>query len=110
MHRTKDQIDAGIKECMCDLENIALRDKVISEEEALLLTKIRNEFSNLHDQLIQVLESNLSESDFNELLIDMLNDIVDNTMKVAMADNNISDDERALIVRLQDFVQKGANN
>lgn len=110
MYRTKDQIDAGIKDCLSDLERIAMQDNVLTEEEALILDQIKHEFANLQDQLIQVLESNLSESEFNELLIDMLDDIVENIMAVAMADDNISDDERALIVRLQNFARKGGKN
>lgn len=110
MYRTKDQIDTCIIECIKDLEEIAMRDNVLTEEEDLILDQIRSEFSNLQDQLIQVLESNLSESEFNELLIDMLHDIVENIMAVAMADNNISDDERVLIVKLHDFAHKGGRN
>ena len=107
MYRTKGQVDQAILTCIQDLEAIAMQDNVVTDDEKVLLEGIKHEFSNMQQQLVQVLESNLDEEEFNDLMYDMLGDIVTEAEKVANADHKISEDEKALLDRLSKLVHQG---
>ncbi|MFW9992058.1 MAG: hypothetical protein ACFFD4_08340 [Candidatus Odinarchaeota archaeon] len=107
MYRNKDHIDQELQRCIRELREIALEDEEITPEEKALLDKIEEDFTQLEKQLFQVLESNLDDEEFQELLLDFLNHIADNAFKVAYEDGIISPDEQKLLDKIKDFINKG---
>jgi len=105
MYHSLDNIQQAINTCLAELKEIALEDHVITDDEQAILTKISEDFTHLEKQVIQVLESDLSEDDFQDLILDFLSDIVTNATKVAMADHKITEDEQKLLDRIQKFVE-----
>lgn len=105
MYRSLDNIQEAIKLCLKELRDIALEDQIITEDEQAIITKIEYDFNNLETQVVQVLESDLSEDEFQDLIADFLEDVVENVTLVAMADNHITEDEEKLIDRIRKFVE-----
>ena len=105
MYRSLENIQQAVKLCMSELKSIALQDNVITDDEKAILDKIEFDFSNLENQIIQVLESDLSEDEFQDLITDFLEDVVSNVTHLAMSDETITDDEQNLIDRIKKFVE-----
>ena len=109
MYRKKEQIDQEIDKLMTELNNVAMIDNVISQDENAIIAKIREELKNLEKQLVQILESELEDHEFNDILIDCLDDCIVKVEKVAMEDGIITDDEQQLIKVLKEFVSQGGS-
>ncbi len=107
MYRKKEQIDREIDKLMKELNKIALFDDVISGDEQAIIDKIADQMKNMQEQIMQVLESELHDEEFNDLLMDCLNDTIVNVEKVAMLDGIITEDERKLLGVLKEFVNRG---
>ena len=109
MYRKKEQIDQEIDKLMTELNKVAMIDNVISQDENAIITKIREELKNLENQLVQILESELEDNEFNDILIDFLDDCIVKVEKIALEDGIITDDEQQLIKVLKEFVsQRGS--
>ncbi len=107
MYRKKEQIDREIDKLMKELNKIALFDDVISGDEQAIIDKIADQMKNMQEQIVQVLESELHDEEFNDLLMDCLNDTIVNVEKVAMLDGIITEDEKKLLGVLKEFVNRG---
>ncbi len=110
MYRTREKIDKSIKILLEDLNNIALEDEIISDDEKAILDKINYELHNLQTQIMQILESDLDDDEFHDILKDTLHDIIVNVKIVADADGKITEDENKLLKRLQEFISGGIYN
>lgn len=105
MYRSKESINTEINTLLKDLYTIAREDNIISLDEKFILDEINQGLKNLQIQVFQILESNLSDEEFNDILIDLLHDIIDNVVKTAEADGVITGDEKKLVDRIYGFVQ-----
>ncbi len=103
MYRTAEEINEAITQCLIELREIALEDQIITQDERAILDKIEEDFKNLQNQVIQVLESDLPEDEFQDIILDFLDDTVENVVNIAMEDGTITKDEQNLINRLKEF-------
>lgn len=111
MYRNKDQIEKELASCMNDLKDVAMADGQISHDEKAILDQIENDFINLEKQLFQVLESDLQDHEFDDLVMDFLQDVIKDVISVAKKDGKITSDEQRLIRKIEEFVLKeGKNN
>jgi hypothetical protein len=108
--RDKNQIEQELQRCFRELREIALEDKEITSEEEAILNKIETDFTHLEEQLIQVLESNLDEEEFQELIREFLGSITENAYKIAYKDGIITLDEQKLLAKIKDFTSRGGIN
>jgi signal transduction histidine kinase len=107
VHRDKDEIEKQISNLIRELRAVAMEDSRITMEEQALMDKIEEDAHQMQNQIIQVLESDLDDNEFADLVNDFLQDIISNAIKFAKADWVISEDEMRLIGKLLEFTDKG---
>jgi hypothetical protein len=107
VHRDKDEIEKEISNLIQELRAVALEDSRITMEEQALMDKIEEDAQQMQNQIIQVLESDLDDNEFADLVKDFLQDIISNAIKFAKKDWVISEDEMRLIGKLLEFTDKG---
>jgi hypothetical protein len=106
MYRTAAEINHAIKKSIYDLFEVALFDGVISPDEQAILDQIKLDFEKLEDQLVDMLKSDLSDEEFQSVISNFLKEAIDRVTAIANEDDIITDDEKFLINRIQDFIEE----
>ena len=105
--RDKEKIKAELKDLLDSLVEIAKEDGVITDDEANIIDEVGKGIEDLEHQVFQILNSDLSETDFKELTNEILKTLVYNATKVAMQDEVLTEDENRLLKKLEEFTEKG---
>ena len=87
------------------LKEIALQDGVISDEENTLISSVIGDLRSYLEQLENCKNNKLNESD-NFTLFEMKMRIVENAYKIARVDDNISADEKKLLLTICKYVNQ----
>ncbi len=103
MHRGLEDIKSLLSVLITNLEAKALEDNVISPDEKALLESVRWDIENLDTQLLEMLGSNLGDKEFKDLATQVLQDMLENALRVAKSDGKITEDERGLIDIIEKF-------
>ena len=106
MIRSKEEIEKAIQNLMEELIDTAKADNVISDDELAIINKIQDDLMNMQRQIFQVLESDLDDLEFRNLVSDFLEDTIKNAKSVAYDDNILTTDELFLLDKLEEIVHK----
>lgn len=107
MYRTAEEIKIRLIRVTERLRQIAMEDEIITPDEQTILDIVKTGVKNLEIQVIQVLESDLGEEEFQDLVIEVFNDIIKNVVTAANLDGIITSDEQKLIDQLREIVNTG---
>lgn len=107
MYRDRDMVIKFLQEVCISLEEIALEDNQITDEEQAILDIVKTGTRNLEEQVIQMLESELEDNEFIDLVTEVFNDIIKNVVYEAKLDGVITSDEQRLIDRLRSYMKEG---
>ncbi|RMG30585.1 MAG: hypothetical protein D6732_16080 [Methanobacteriota archaeon] len=107
MYRDRAEISTILNSVCIALKEVAMEDNEITQEEQAILDIVNTGISNLEDQILQMLESELDENEFVDLVTEVFNDIIKNVVNEAKLDGIITTDEQKLIDKLRSFVKEG---
>ncbi len=107
MYRNRREISKILEEVCVSLKEVALEDNEITSEEQAILDIVNTGIANLEEQIFQMLESELDETEFVDLVTEVFNDIIKNVVNEAKLDGIITSDEQKLIDKLRSFVKEG---
>jgi hypothetical protein len=105
VYRSVEQIEKEIEKLTEKLKMVALADANITEDEQNLLDIIELKIKSLKLQVIQILESDIDDDEFDDILTDLLDDIIHEVEKVAKQDGKITQEEQDLIDVIEKFVK-----
>ena len=109
MRRDASTIKNSLNIIIDKLMKIAMSDNILTSDEEALIQSIKTDLTQVEQQLLQVLESDLSDDEFEDLLHQLLHTSLQNATKKAMEDGVVNYDERNILLQLNKLVEQIIN-
>ncbi|MDH5402643.1 MAG: hypothetical protein OEZ01_05275 [Candidatus Heimdallarchaeota archaeon] len=107
MHRTVEEINDLLDKFIDLLITTAMEDEILSSDEHAIIVSIKEDITNLQKQVIQILQDDLDESEFIDIIEQVFSSALENATRIAKADNIITEEEAILLQKLKEFVESG---
>ncbi len=107
MHKSIEDIKKELNQLSESLESIALEDNQITEDEQAILDLVLRGITTLESQHLEILQTDLDDEEYKEIVLDFLRDLLYNAMNKAKEDGVVTPDEEKLLNKLESFIEKG---